>query len=234
VVAGHDHTAPEIARDRGPALGAASRAALARSRGRGGNVREEALGNVARDLGEHRTLPLARQLVGETSGNERAIGVAQDRTDARGRHPNTEEIGGDVLELMGFVENDGVVVGNHGARVRPAEREVREEQMMIDDDDAGRLGLALHAGDEAFGEVRATETDARVARRAHLLPDRFVFRKTRDLGNVTRRRATGPLLDEGERAPSAREQGIGARAVLAEPTQAEVIRKPLHQRGAHR
>ena len=72
---------------------------------------------------------------------------------ARRRDTHAEEVGGDVLELVGFVEDDRVVVGQRRAGVRAAQREVGEKKVMVDDHDARCLGLAPHAGDEALAEV---------------------------------------------------------------------------------
>jgi hypothetical protein len=48
---------------------------------------------------------------------------------------------------MGFVDNEGLVLGEHG----PAAPEVGPEQVKVDDDDVGDRGLGTGALGEAIG-----------------------------------------------------------------------------------
>ena len=132
---------------------------------------------------------------------------------------------------MRLVEHDGVVVGEGSPRVRASKREIGKEKVVVHDHDARGLGLALHAGDEALAEVITTLPDAGVARRVHLFPNGFVFGEPFEVGEVARVGALGPALENAQRATAVR--GLGAGAILFEPAQTEVIREPLHERGAH-
>ena len=129
---------------------------------------------------------------------ERALQLAEETRHARFRDAHTEEGGCDVLELMGFVEDDGVVVGDDAAGVRASEREIREEQVMVHDDQLRRVRLTLHPRDEAFGVVLARCADSRFARRRDGREDRVVLAERGEFGDVPRLRLLHPALDQGE------------------------------------
>ena len=99
--------------------------ALARSCARGGNLREEARG-FARDLGGTAPSPL-RVSLSRDRRDERAIGIAQDQNGCARTTPGYRRNQWRCPRAVGLVEDDGVVVGKHGARVRPAERRIREQ-----------------------------------------------------------------------------------------------------------
>src|ERR687889_826379 len=65
------------------------------------------------------------------------------------RDSRAEVFGGHVLDLMRLVEDDGRVVRDDLAELAAAQREVGEEEVVVDDDDVG-VGRALaHARDVA-------------------------------------------------------------------------------------
>ncbi len=66
---------------------------------------------------------------------------------------NTEVVGGDLFELMGFVEDDGGGLGQNagvgciGGLLLDAE--IGEEEVVVDDDNVRLERFAAHGGDEA-------------------------------------------------------------------------------------
>src|SRR6186713_3014323 len=91
--------------------------------------------------------------------------------------------------------------------MRSAQRQVGEEQVVIDYDQPRSLRLAAHARDEAFLEKLAGLAQARVAGRGDLCPDRVVFRHPGKLGQI----AGLSFLDEArQRVESSRVHGSRA------------------------
>ena len=122
MVAREHLTAPEVTIDGDLSFRRAAPAAgrPSRSRARCAYLGEKAQSGLTRALDERRAFALARSLVRKTRRDESPLGVAQHRLKARGRDPNTEKVGGHVFELMRFVEDDRVVVGQGRAGMRPA------------------------------------------------------------------------------------------------------------------
>ena len=77
---------------------------------------------------------------------------------------DAEVLAGDVLDLVRFVEHHGVIFGQDAALVLlVAQREVGEEQVVIDDDDVAFERALVHQGDEAALELRALLAGAELA-----------------------------------------------------------------------
>src|SRR5687767_13795729 len=93
---------------------------------------------------------------------------------------------------MGFVKNHCGIVGQHIAIGAVSERQVGEEQMMIDHYNVGLLGPISHAGNEAGIEVRAFLTYTRVGPCVDVAPERKMLRKTRQLRAVAGRGFSRP------------------------------------------
>jgi len=138
-------------------------------------------------------------------------------------------LGRHVLELVRLVEDHGVVIGQDlRARMVRAQREIREVQVMVDEDQIRLGGRAARAGDEAPLEVRTARADARVGRRRDLGPHRIVLGEPVDLGAISRRRFVGPereALDRLRRLAALR---------LVEPAATRVVRDALQDHRAER
>ncbi len=97
-------------------------------------------------------------------GLEHGLDVAGELVDALGGEADAEVVGGDLFELVGFVEDDGggfgedAGVGCSGGLL--LDGEVGEEEVVVDDDDVGLEGLATHGGDEAGLPVGAGLAEA--------------------------------------------------------------------------
>ena len=105
----------------------------------------------------------------------------------------------DVFDFVGFVEHHGVVFGEDAAFVGlVAEREIGEEQVMVDDDDVAFLCALVHQGQEAALEVGALLPRAHVAAGIELGPGGAVFGQLLDFGAVAELRGLLPLADDLE------------------------------------
>src|SRR5581483_10404715 len=107
-----------------------------------------------------------------------------------------------VFQLVGLVKDDRAELGQD-AGVRRAlgllpDREVGEEQMMIDDDDVALGRAAMHLGDEAAVELLALLADAGVGARVEFGPELIVFRQQRELGPVAGFRGPLPVGDHAK------------------------------------
>ncbi len=73
------------------------------------------------------------------------VDIADEFVDALVRETNAEVVGGDLLKLMGLIEDDGGGLrqdtGIWRADCLLLDAEIGEEQMVIDDDDVGLSAL---------------------------------------------------------------------------------------------
>ena len=84
---------------------------------------------------------------------------------------DAEILAGDILQLVRLVEHDRVILGQNAAgQLLILQRQIGEEEMVIDDDDVA-LGRALvHQRDEAALELLALLAGAQIAARVDLGP----------------------------------------------------------------
>ena len=92
-----------------------------------------------------RGVPLAAALAAESRP-----GVAREAFEHGRREARTEEERRRVLDLVGFVENDGVVVRQHRGKAGVAKRQVSKEQVVVDDHELGALRTPAYAGRETL------------------------------------------------------------------------------------
>ena len=105
-------------------------------------------------------------------------------------------IGGDVFERVGLVEDHGLVVRKQ-TRVLPTQRQVTEEQRMVDDDQVGPV-CGLAGGEvEAVVVIRALPAEAIAAVRFHQIPDGRHWLQ-RQVGPAAVFRDAGPPADGDE------------------------------------
>ena len=101
---------------------------------------------------------------------------------------DAEVVGGDVFELVSFVEEDGGGFGEDAGVGCIAglllDVEVGEEEVMVDDDEVGVEGAAAHVGDEAVFPVWAGGAEAGFGAGVELVPERRVLGEVLELGAV--------------------------------------------------
>ena len=132
-----------------------------------------------------------RQLVGRVALRDRARHVAHQRHQAQRRDADAEVVGGDVLELVRLVEDDRFV-RRQQLHVRPflAQRQVGEEEVVIDDHDVGRVRAPPRLRHEAALEVRAALAEPRLLRRRDVAPRGRVVGEHRAARRDRRRRSS--------------------------------------------
>ena len=131
---------------------------------------------------------------------------------------------------MGFVEDHGVVVGEDlPERVAP-QGEIREEQMVVHDDDPRGLGLAPDLRQEAAFVVLALGPRAGVAARVDLAPERDLVGKIFSFASVAGFGRSGPRAHRvvDARLLDRRQERLVIE--LAEAADAEVVVAALHHR----
>ena len=170
--------------------------------------------------------------VGAAARVRQALGqhVAAQLEDLRGRHGLAEEQGGGVGQLVRFVEDDGVGRRQQLGHAGVLQRDVGEEQVVVDHHDVGLLRFAARLHDETVLVVLALGAHAGVARRRHQVPDRGVLGHLRQLGLVAR---TGHLDEARNLAQVADVIARGHAAVLhgaLEVVMADVVGAALEQR----
>ena len=165
-------------------------------------------------------------------GEEHPFGVGNQLLDPERGKGKSEVVGGDLLEQMGFVEDHTVVVGQDPSIGVLPQDEVREEEVMVHDDDLGAGGTALQPRQETVLVAFAPRSGAGISPRVDRPPEGGLVRQSRDLGPV-------PCFGLPRPGPHRRERPFilevaEERLLLefSEAAQAEVVVPPLHRRGA--
>ena len=113
---------------------------------------------------------------------------------AGNRH--AEILPGDVLHIVRFIEDHGVIFGNNAGQILALHRQIGEQQVVIDDDDVGFLRLLVHLGDEAALELLAFLAGAEVAPRVDFGPGGAGFWKGLDFGAIAGFGGLLPIADD--------------------------------------
>ena len=153
--------------------------------------------------------------------------------DPEARKLRAEVLRRHLLDGVRLVEHHRVVFRQHGgARIsggRGAQREIREEEVVVDYDHVRFRGLLPHAKDETAIVVRALGSDALIRRRRQVAPGGEVLRELAQLRAVAGLRGLRPRGDgvEDGRFLAHREGRIAQE--LLEPQQAEIVLPPLEE-----
>ena len=107
-------------------------------------------------------------------------------------------LAGDVLDVVSLVEDDHLVLGNDGAKVVLLKGQIREEQVVVDDDDVGFAGSLVHLRDETAVELIALLAGAKFAPRIEFGPETAVCGERPQLGAIAGIGLRFPLADHRE------------------------------------
>jgi hypothetical protein len=121
------------------------------------------------------------------------LGIARELLEAVAGDLAAEIIAGHRFDFVGFVENDGGVIGEDRAEIVLADGEIGEEEMVIDDDEIGFMSALMHSGDEAAAEFGAILSGAGVAAGIETLPEIGIVGKKIELGAVAGLRDMFPI-----------------------------------------
>ncbi len=184
------------------------------------DVRCQRIAQALGDLGDRAD---QRRVVDDPSHD-----AGQGRESPRG-DLDADRVAHDVLEDMGLVEHDDVVLGEY----RPAARHVEAVQVCVDHDHVGGCRSSARLLREAgVAEWTAIGTRALVAAHADRTPC-VVRRRPVELRHVARRAGARPLgealdLDlRGQRHRLEFELALGAGAHLSQPLETHVVRAAL-------
>ncbi len=143
---------------------------------------EEEARTLAELLGE------GGDLRGRGLAAEEDVGVAGEVLEAEVGERAAEVLRGDLLKLVGFVEDDGggfrEDAGVGSVAGGEADGGVGEEEVVIDDDEVGFEGAAAHLGDEAAAVVGTGRAEAGVGAGIELVPEGGGFGEGGELGAV--------------------------------------------------
>ena len=152
-----------------------------------------------------------------------------------GGHAAAQEAGGRVGQLVRFVEDDGVGLGQQVGDALFAQHQVGHEQGVVDHHHVGLLGLAAGLDHEAVADARALLAQAVLARRGDALPDVGVFGHLRQVAAVTGLGNAGEHLDLAQLLDfGARLQGAFVALQAFQVVMADVVAAALEQRGGDR
>jgi hypothetical protein len=153
------------------------------------------------------------------------------------RQREAEELAGDLRCLVRLVEHEQVERGQHEVLPRRlAHGEVREEHVVVRDDDVRALRRRLRALGVAVVPERAAVALALLGADRELRPDLSV-RDERQLGDVTRLRRLGPrehLVDLPLLVVEVEPTQLAARLALGHAVEADVVVAALEQRERER
>ena len=149
---------------------------------------------------------------------------------ARG-HGAAEELAGQFRHLVGLVQHEGVGARQDLAEALALDREVGEQQVMVDHQHVGFLRRAPRLDHEAVLVEGALGAEAVLRGRGHARPHAGVLGHAGQLGDVAGLGARGPAAHQGE----LRDFGAAAEAAFVdgavEAMTAQVVRAALEQRG---
>src|SRR3546814_9902076 len=100
-----------------------------------------------------------------------ALHVTREFLQLPRRHAAAEKLGGQLRPLMRFIDDDRIAAGQNMAETLVLEHEVREQPLVIDDHQIGRLRIATRLCDEALLEVFTAPAKEDVGGRGALARD---------------------------------------------------------------
>ena len=158
--------------------------------------------------------------------------ILQQQLHLPASEARTEELCGKVGYLVRLIEDHRIGTRQQVAVALLLEREIREQQMVIDDNQV-RLARGASRGEHmAPGELGAARPLAAVARRGDARPQRMAVGEFGHLCQVAAARCVGPFANPREQAarrgPVEREFGLGAQQTLS----TQVVVATLQQRDA--
>jgi hypothetical protein len=194
---------------------------------------------IAQDLRERGEPLLHRAKLG---GERRCPRACRDQFQARVAHQQfdlpaaetrAEELRGEIRNLVGLIEDHGVRRAEQVTETVFLEREVGQQQVMVDDDDVGLDRLAARLEHVTAADVRAAAPQAVVPRRRDLGAERMCIAEIRQLGEIAGSRGARPALDPHQGA-IARAREAALPGELLQPIGAQIVRPPLEQRDPRR
>ena len=140
-------------------------------------------------------------------------------------------VAGYILHLMRFIEDHGRIFRQDAAEVVLLQRQIREEEVMVHDNQVGFLRPLVHSRHKARVERRAFLPRASVAPCVQASPQFRIIRQERQLRAIARLRQLGPILDLPKIIHFL--DALKQRLVLhlVQLRNAQKIRPPLHQCG---
>ncbi len=126
------------------------------------------------------------------------LNIIQQTLDAPAAHVGAEELRREVGNLVRLIEDDGVGRAQQVAEAVLLERQVGEQQMMVDDHDVGIERLSSGECDMTAGEVGTARAETVVPRRSDLRPHGIGVREPDNFGKIAAARGLRPVGEAGE------------------------------------
>ncbi len=142
-----------------------------------------------------------------------------------------EELSGQFRNLVRFVQDEGVCAGQDVAETFLFQREIGEQQVMIDHHDVGFLRAPPRLDHEAVVEKRAFRAQAVLRGRGHTRPQRRGLRHLGEFRAITAARAAAPRADRLQIICLRARFELPVLRGLLQPIQAQVIGASFQQRG---
>ena len=154
--------------------------------------------------------------------------------DSRVGLPNSSNVVGSASVYSGgvlrFVENHMLVIRQE-AGVLPPQRQIREEEMMVHDDELGALRSAPDPSHEARLVVLTAGADSSVGATHDPRPNRIVLGDRVEVGSIAGVGLVNPPAERRKAPREPRLRGVRTSLKLVEAAQAHVVRETLHTRG---
>ena len=141
----------------------------------------------------------------EPRGAELAPEIGKQQLELPTADADPEEFAGQIRQLVRLIEHHRIDTGQQIAESLLFERQVRQQQMVVDHDDVGLHRRAARLEHVAAGDLAAARAAAVVARRGDVGPQRMGIREFRQLRQITaagagdqsRMRASSASADTG-------------------------------------
>ncbi len=111
--------------------------------------------------------------------------ILQKRLHLAAAHVGAEELRGEIRDLMSLIENDGVGGSEQVTEPVLLECEIRQQQVVVHDDDVGIERLASRQHHVTAGDFRTAHPQATLAGGGDLRPQRVRVRQAAHFRQVT-------------------------------------------------
>src|SRR5205807_8036634 len=123
------------------------------------------------------------------------LGVSSQFLKTVIRYLSSEVITGHVFDLVRFVKYNCGVLRQYAAKIIPAQRQIREEKMMVDDDQIRIRGTTMHRGNKTPFELHAFLSGASLAPGVQLGPQLALIWQKGELRPVPSLRQAFPIAN---------------------------------------
>jgi hypothetical protein len=164
----------------------------------------------------------------------RSSAISDQQFDLTAAETDAEELADQIGQLMRFIQNHRIDAGQQIAEAVFLERQIGQQQMVIDHDDVGFQRRAARLEHMAARIVRAARAGTVLARGADLRAQRMRIGQLRQFGQIAAARGERPVAMRASSGSASAGSISSCRPMFCKPRPAQIIGASLEQRHARR